>query len=82
MTLESSSASTPQVRSDRDAMQTVRRVGYALLLAAVVVELASGPVVSLKRIARSQWSKAFDEALPRENLVLDLALGVLNSSNA
>jgi hypothetical protein len=82
VTLKSSNASTPQVRSDRDAkMQTVRRVGYALLIAAVVIDIATGPVVSFRAFARSQWSKAFDEALPPENLVIDLALAVLNSSD-
>ena len=52
-----------------------------LLIAAVVIDIAAGPVASFRTFARSQWSKAFDEALPRENFVVDLALAVLNSSD-
>jgi hypothetical protein len=60
--------------------QILRRVGFGLLIAAVVVELASEPFATLRTFARSQWSKAVDDVLPRENRFVDLALGVLASA--
>jgi hypothetical protein len=68
---------------DTDAVvRTVRRIGYGLLVAAIVIDIASIPFASVRGFVRTQRARAFDEVLPRENLVVDLALGVLASSDA
>jgi hypothetical protein len=63
-------------------MRAVRRIGYGLLIAAVVIDVASIPLGSMRKFVRTQRARAFDEVLPRENLIVDLALGVLASSDA
>ncbi len=63
-----------------DPTVMLRRIGYGLLVAAVVADIASGPILAARQGVRKQWFKVLDEALPRENILLDVALGFLGAS--
>jgi hypothetical protein len=63
-------------------VQTLRRVGYALLFTGVLVQIASEQIVLLRGFARRHFSRAVDDVLPPENRILDLALEVLAYSEA
>jgi hypothetical protein len=63
-------------------MRTLRRVGFGLLIAAVVVDLLSVAIAPLRGFVRKQWSRAVDDVVPQEHRLLDLALDVLRSTDA
>ena len=82
MALPHSTLSSRPVSNDgSDVARTLRRVGYSVLVAAIILDIASGPIASVGDIVRAQWSKAMDLTLPRENILLDVALSVLGASD-
>jgi hypothetical protein len=74
---------SPGVNSALDATrQTLRRVGYGLLFAGVLVQIASEQIALVRGVVRRQLSRAVDDALPPENRILDVALEILAYSEA
>ena len=60
----------------------LRRVGYALLFAGVLIDIASEQIALLRGLVRRQLARAADDVLPPENRLLDLALEILAYSQA
>ena len=63
-------------------LHTARRIGYGLLVGAIIVDVLSFQFAARARtFTRKQCSVLFDEVVPNPTPVLDLALVLLGASD-
>ncbi len=72
---------TPAGNDVDAAMRKVRKLGYALLLSALTIDVVVRERDRFKRAMALRYSKWVDEALPEENFLLDFALSLLQASD-
>ncbi len=63
-----------------DAQRTLRKLGFGLLIAAVTIDVVASTRDKWKRAVALQYSKWVDDVLPEENMLLEIALGLLTNS--
>lgn len=64
--------------TDAEASQRMlRKLGYGLLIAAVTLDVVASTRDKWKRAVALQYSKMVDDVLPEENVLLEVALGIL-----
>jgi hypothetical protein len=65
--------------AEEAAIQKLRQIGYALLVAGMVADVVSVSLASARKHAKTRWAKVMGDLLPKENVLTDLALGFLNA---
>jgi hypothetical protein len=61
--------------------RAMRRIGYGLLVSAIVLDVVSVQVAGVRKFFGAQWASFADEVLPNDRPVLDLALAILGVSD-
>jgi hypothetical protein len=69
-------------RDEREAAsRTLRRVGLALLVGAIAIDVITSARDRWRRAAALQFTKWEHEMLPEENALLDVAVSLLHASD-